>query len=98
MTELANQTALLPTPFHARAAAACRTNEWSRWAGYTTVDVYTDVALEYFAARNNATIWDLTPMIKYHIEGPRRRALSESSGYPRYAQAAGRARGLRSVV
>ncbi len=64
------QSAVLPTPFHSRTAAMCRTNEWSRWAGYTTVECYTDVELEYFAVRNSATLFDLSPMIKYRISGP----------------------------
>jgi len=63
------RTPLLPTPFHARTEAACRANEWSRWAGYKTVNCYTHVELEYFAARNQATLFDLSPMIKYRISG-----------------------------
>ena len=41
-----------------------------RWAGYTTVQVFTDVELEYFAVRNASTLFDLSPMVKYRIEGP----------------------------
>ena len=39
------------------------------WAGYTTVDVFTTVEQEYFAIRNAATLYDLTPMVKYRITG-----------------------------
>lgn len=60
----------LPTPFHPRVAALCRSNLWARWAGYTTVEVFHDVELEYFAVRNAATLFDLSPMIKYRITGP----------------------------
>ncbi len=70
MTVQRIQSAVTPTPFHSRTSALCRTNEWSRWAGYTTVDCYTDVELEYFACRNAATLFDLSPMIKYRIAGP----------------------------
>lgn len=70
MSQVQMQSAVTRTPFHSRTSAMCRTNEWSRWAGYTTVDCYTDVELEYFAARNSATLFDLTPMIKYRIAGP----------------------------
>lgn len=69
MTPLPFETAVLQTPFHRRTAAACKTNDWSRWAGYTTVNCYTSTELEYFAIRNAATLFDLSPMIKYRIEG-----------------------------
>ncbi len=61
---------VLETPFHARTSALCRTNHWGNWAGYTTVQVYEDVQIEYFAARNAASLFDLSPMTKYDIEGP----------------------------
>ncbi len=57
------------TAFHARAAAACRTNEWGRWAGFTTVTCYDNVELEYFAIRNSTTLFDLSPMMKYRVSG-----------------------------
>ncbi len=60
---------VLPTPFHARTHAACRAREFSRWAGYATVNVYTHVNLEYAAVRNRASVFDLSPMIKYDIAG-----------------------------
>ncbi len=60
---------VLETPFHPRTAALCRTNHWGNWAGYTTVQVYEDVEIEYFAARNTAALFDLSPMTKYDIEG-----------------------------
>lgn len=62
--------AALPTPFHSRTSRLCRTNHWARWAGYTTVQVFTDVELEYFAVRNASTLFDLSPMVKYRITGP----------------------------
>jgi aminomethyltransferase len=37
--------------------------------GYTTPNAYTDVELEYFAVRNAAGVFDLTPMNKYRITG-----------------------------
>src|SRR5208282_3004517 len=36
----------------------------------TTVDVFSTVEQEYFAIRNAATLYDLTPMVKYRISGP----------------------------
>jgi aminomethyltransferase len=60
---------LLQTPFHSRVAQACEQNHWEDWKGYTTPAVYTNVELEYFAMRNSASIFDLTPMTKYRITG-----------------------------
>jgi len=60
---------LLPTPFHARARAACMTDQFIAWSGYSTVDVFTTVEQEYFAIRNSCSVYDLTPMIKYRITG-----------------------------
>jgi aminomethyltransferase len=61
---------LLRTPFHARAREAATTDAFIPWSGYTTVDVFTTVEQEYFAIRNNCSVYDLTPMVKYSITGP----------------------------
>ncbi len=61
---------MLATPFHSRVARACETNAWHDWQGYTTPESYTDVELEYFAIRNSAGVFDLSPMFKYRIAGP----------------------------
>jgi aminomethyltransferase len=61
---------LLPTPFHARTAEANRLNAWGPWAGYTTALAYEDEAMEYTAIRNQASLYDLSPMVKYRIAGP----------------------------
>ena len=60
---------VLPTPFHARAAARCETNLWSSWKGYTVVDCYTTLEDEYFAIRNATSVFDLSPMTKYRVSG-----------------------------
>jgi len=60
---------LLKTPFHNRARALSQVDSFIPWAGYTTVDVFTNVEHEYFAIRNGATLYDLTPMVKYRIAG-----------------------------
>jgi len=60
---------LLPTPFHSRVTAACETNVWEDWKGYTTPVSYTDVGMEYFAIRNSCAVFDLSPMTKYRING-----------------------------
>lgn len=61
---------LLETPFHPRVAAANKHNEWAVWAGYTTAFSFGDVAMEHSALRNQSTVYDLCPMVKYKIEGP----------------------------
>lgn len=60
---------LLPTPFHERARSLAQVDSFIPWAGYTTVDVFTTVEQEYFAIRNAASLYDLTPMVKYRIAG-----------------------------
>lgn len=60
---------LLHTPFHARSRAFSQADQFIAWSGYTTVDVFTTIEQEYFAIRNTATLYDLTPMIKYRIGG-----------------------------
>jgi aminomethyltransferase len=61
---------MLTTPFHSRVAAACELNCWGSWKAYTTPNAYTDIELEYFAIRNAAGVFDLSPMNKYRISGP----------------------------
>jgi aminomethyltransferase len=61
---------LFRTPFHDRARALSQLDSFIPWAGYTTVDVFTNVEQEYFAIRNATTLYDLTPMVKYRIAGP----------------------------
>jgi len=60
---------LLPTPFHERARDASQIDSFVPWSGYTTVDVFTTPEQEYFAIRNAASLYDLTPMVKYRIAG-----------------------------
>ena len=61
---------LLTTPFFERSQFFVETDTFVPWAGYSTPDVYSSVEQEYFAIRNSAAIFDLTPMIKYRIKGP----------------------------
>ncbi|HEY5263965.1 MAG TPA: aminomethyltransferase family protein [Steroidobacteraceae bacterium] len=60
---------LLRTPFHERARALSQVDSFVAWAGYTTVDVFTTIEQEYFAIRNATTLYDLTPMVKYRVNG-----------------------------
>ena len=70
MSENHDPSYLLETPFHSRISDACKTNHWEDWAGYTTPSSYKDVELEYFACRNSAGVFDISPMTKYRISGP----------------------------
>ncbi|HWY73529.1 MAG TPA: aminomethyltransferase family protein, partial [Burkholderiaceae bacterium] len=60
----------LTSPFFERSRHLVQTDEFVPWAGYTTADVYSSVEQEYFAIRNSASVFDLTPMVKYRIAGP----------------------------
>ena len=57
------------SPFHDRISALMTGNSWSDWAGYDAAKVVNDRELEYFAIRSTAGLFDLSPMVKYHIEG-----------------------------
>jgi aminomethyltransferase len=70
MNLVAFRQPLLKTPFHERTRALSQVDSFIPWAGYTTVDVFTTMEQEYFAIRNAATLYDLTPMVKYRVAGP----------------------------
>lgn len=61
---------LLQTPFFARSKDFIETDTFIPWSGYSTADVFSLVEHEYFAIRNAASLYDLTPMVKYRIAGP----------------------------
>jgi aminomethyltransferase len=58
------------SPFYPRQAEIDRLNRWHEWKGYSSADGFYDTTLEYFATRNSAGVFDLTPMTKYRITGP----------------------------
>jgi aminomethyltransferase len=59
------------TPFHERTSGLCLPQNWRRWAGYIAVGSY-DLGLEreYWAIRDGAALIDVSPLMKYLIEGP----------------------------
>lgn len=61
---------LWQTPFHPRIEALSTTNHWYAWGGYQVAQVIRDEEQEYFAIRNAATLFDVSPMVKYRIAGP----------------------------
>ena len=48
---------------------ALHANDWIRWMGFMAPNRFDSVQLEYFAIRNGATIFDVSPLIKYRIQG-----------------------------
>jgi aminomethyltransferase len=60
---------LLTTPFFERSQYFVETDTYVPWSGYSTPDVFSSVEQEYFAIRNSAAVFDLTPMVKYRITG-----------------------------
>ena len=61
---------LVPGPFHDRLAALSITRSWTGWDGFASPLALDGVEGEYFAIRNQATLFDISPMRKYRIAGP----------------------------
>lgn len=68
-TRLADPLRVLPTPLHMKTAAACQTNDWTSWAGYTVPNLCTSLEREMAALTHHAGIADLSPMGKYFVSG-----------------------------
>jgi aminomethyltransferase len=59
------------TPLHDRTSKLCLPQNWRRWAGYLAAGSYELVLdREYWAIRNSAALIDVTPLMKYIIQGP----------------------------
>ncbi len=61
---------LVGTPFEPRLRALSTAEAWQDWAGRLSPRLLTEVEPEYFAIRNQATLFDISPMRKYRIAGP----------------------------
>ena len=59
----------LGTPFPPRLEALNLQQSWYDWGGYKAPLVLWDAELEYFAIRSQAAVFDISPMVKYRIEG-----------------------------
>ncbi|XDA99218.1 aminomethyltransferase family protein [Sulfitobacter sp. LCG007] len=66
---------LIPGPVHDRLQALSRAGGWMDWAGYLSPSVLDTAEFEYFAIRNQATLFDVSPMHKYRIRGPQALAM-----------------------
>ena len=61
---------LIETPFQLRLEAISTAKSWTNWAGYVSPLVLDTVEFEYFAIRNQVTLFDISPMHKYRVTGP----------------------------
>ena len=61
----------IPTPFYTRTSAICESYEWRNWSGYLAAGLYEPShEREYYAVRNSAALFDVSPLFKYEISGP----------------------------
>ncbi len=60
---------LIATPFGPRLRALSIADRWNGWAGYACPAVLVSEEAEYFAIRNQSTLFDLSPMYKYRVSG-----------------------------
>ncbi|MCV3242909.1 aminomethyltransferase family protein [Mesorhizobium sp. ZC-5] len=63
------RTLRLPSPLQPRIDALAKTEDWYTWAGYKAPLSLWDEELEYFTIRSQAAAFDISPMVKYRIEG-----------------------------
>lgn len=59
----------LDSPFQPRLEELSLLQDWYDWAGYKAPMALWDEELEYFAIRSQAAVFDISPMVKYRIEG-----------------------------
>lgn len=64
------EATLQRTPFHELIAPLNKAEAWERWQGYATVTHFYDAAQEYASIRNSASLYDISPMLKYRVSGP----------------------------
>lgn len=59
------------TPFHERTSRLSLPQNWRRWAGHVVLGSYdTSLDREYWAIRDGVALIDVSPLMKYMIEGP----------------------------
>ncbi|HEY9547985.1 MAG TPA: aminomethyltransferase family protein, partial [Kiloniellaceae bacterium] len=61
---------LVPSPFDPRTRPLNLHQDWMPWAGCLSARRFDSVEAEYFAIRNQATLFDISPMHKYRVRGP----------------------------
>ena len=60
---------VLPTPLYMATSAACLTNDWVDWLGYTVPVSYGPIEQELNALRKTVGLIDVSPIGKYGISG-----------------------------
>jgi aminomethyltransferase len=61
----------IPSPFHERTSALCRSYRYKDWSGYAAVSSFdASHEREYFAFRESAGLLDVSPLFKYEVRGP----------------------------
>ncbi len=61
----------IPTPFHPRTSVLCESYDWRNWSGYLAAGTYEPThEREYYAVRNSAALFDISPLFKYELSGP----------------------------
>lgn len=60
---------LKKTPFHPRLEPLMQGCGWIRWQGYYSPAFFDSEQSEYFAIRHGASVYDISPLIKYAIKG-----------------------------
>ncbi|WP_425406649.1 aminomethyltransferase family protein [Hwanghaeella sp.] len=60
---------LVETPFDRHLRPFSIAEDWVPWAGFVSARRFETVEVEYFAIRNQATLFDISPMHKYAITG-----------------------------
>jgi aminomethyltransferase len=60
---------LRKSPFHEPMQRLMQADGWVRWMGFYSPAYFDSEQSEYFAIRNGASIYDVTPLIKYSIRG-----------------------------
>ena len=63
-------TPLIASPFQRRLDALMRHGAWYNWGGYRAPQMLDEEEMEFFAIRSQAAVFDISPMVKYRIEGP----------------------------
>jgi aminomethyltransferase len=70
MTHVQHLTPFLrKTPFHEPIERLMHGQGWVRWMGYQSPAFFDSDQSEYFAIRNGASVYDVSPLIKYAIRG-----------------------------
>ena len=63
------KSGLIDGPFQSHLEALSQSRSWYSWAGYAAPSTLDCVEFEYFALRNQASLFDISPLHKYRIKG-----------------------------